>query len=45
MKKEQLEVLRRSFWDQVDRELDEMEAYARAEAQKPANKRRPFPKK
>jgi hypothetical protein len=43
--KAELTALRQSFWDQVDRELDEMYAYAKAEAQKPANKRRPFAQK
>lgn len=43
LKKEQLEVIRRAFWDEVDRYLDELEEYARAEMLKPVHQRRARP--
>jgi hypothetical protein len=44
VKRAELDALRQTFWDSVDRELDEMEEYARKEGLKPPHQRRPYKK-
>lgn len=43
IKKAQLDAIRRSHWDAIDRELDELLEYARSEQLKPAHQRKPRP--
>lgn len=40
----ELDAIRATFWDQVDRELDELEEYARREMLKPPHARSPRPR-
>lgn len=43
LRKPQLDAIRRAYWDEVDRYLDELEQYASTEMLKPAHQRKPRP--